>query len=446
MNKTKKSTKFLILLTGFLFLSVIALYAEDTRQAATGQESVFLPNEKFKISGEALSYKLKKPGQTQFQQAGGTSINVPSGTVVAMENRFANVVLNDAADLILHPYTEVSINYFTKGITLCVTKGKVDCMLKKDLWKGKYLNIVHENLIATAVGTIFVVTVQGHDIMVDVFEGSVIMHVTHTGGSAPNNNIPEGMRLQTPTRVVFNRDGSMDVSDGTWTQEDWEVTTPEFGIRFQGRGIGISTGTGHLFKQIARTDMERLQRTTEESLRDIIPDPLATSWRRAAAGRYVNDEQRTRLEAAREQCGREMRLIYNSIDSGAARNMNGLEAQRNLALTNYFAIIAEICGVNPPPRGRRFRAEDYSCDRIRREVIPPVRLMVEVSSKLENSDGMRDALDASTPPMGREDLLRFLTDAVADNQISDAERRQLQEILDWMASMVDAADTPVPNP
>ncbi|HCE44654.1 MAG TPA: hypothetical protein DET40_14015 [Lentisphaeria bacterium] len=72
-----------MLLTGFLFLSVIALYAEDTRQAATGQESVFLPNEKFKISGEALSYKLKKPGQTQFQQAGGTCSTC--GVVAAME-------------------------------------------------------------------------------------------------------------------------------------------------------------------------------------------------------------------------------------------------------------------------------------------------------------------------------------------------------------------------
>ncbi len=425
------------------------------RVAATGRESVFLPNETFRITGEGAAYKLWRPNQTQFQQAGGTNLGVPSGTVVATEHRTATMILNEAVDVIVHPDTEVSVNYFSRGITLGLVKGKVDCLVNRERWRGKYVNVVHNNLVSSAVGTHFVYEVQGHNVVVDVYEGSVIMHVTHAGWSANNpDGLAPGTRLATPIRVVFNRDGSAQAAaDGTWDEANWQVD-PQDGLRFDGRGITATTGRGHYFQQTRGAELERMRREglpDDEALDTHVPDPQATCWRRATRGHPVSEEQRARLEAARERCAWEMRLVLDSVvRSGAtnnAANSYEIEGQRNRALMDYFAIIAEVCGVNPPPRGRQFHAEDYDCERIRREIIPVIRSVVAISSQEKNSDGMREALESrDIPQLGAKNLLVFLENAVADNQISADERRHLQDVLDWMAVLVDAPDTPVPNP
>jgi hypothetical protein len=444
------------------FLLAVGAWAIDPQPqqaTATGQESIFLPNETFRVTGEALAYKLRRPNQTQFQQAGGTNLGVPSGTVVSTANRTVNLVLNDAIDVILQPNTEVSVNFFSRGITLGIVKGKLDCLIDRERWRDKYVHVVHGTLVAAATGTHFTYDVQGHHVEVDVYAGTVTIYVTHIGDSAPppDGRAPGDMTLSIPTRVDFHRDGSMQISDVT--HEDYvhihnergENITP--GIHVRGGIVPLSArdGRGWRFRQVDQGEVERearQQRLRDGEVRgtDPLDDPRATDWRVATRGRPVNEEQRLRLEAARERCAREMRLIFDSVSSGAAANEVGLEAQRNLALMDYFAIIAEICGVNPPPRGQRPRAEDYDCERIRRELIPPIRYVVEISSQDKNSEGMREALDASNlPPLGAKGLLVFLEGAVADNQISPVERRKLQEILDWMAVMVDAPDTPVPN-
>ena len=76
-----------------------------------------------------------------------------------------------------------------------------------------------------------------------------------------------------------------------------------------------------------------------------------------------------------------------------------------------------------------------------------IRSVVVISSQERNSDGMREALESrDIPQLGAKNLLVFLENAVADNQISADERRQLQDVLDWMAVLVDMPDTPIPNP
>jgi hypothetical protein len=423
-----------------LWLANAPCDAAEAPQNSGGEanQSVFLPNETFRVAGEANAYRLRRPGQTAFQPAGGLNIGVPSGTTVATENRTVNVVLNEAADVILLPNTEVTLSFFTRGITLCIARGKVDCLVNRERWRGKYFSVAYSNLVATATGTHFVFEVQGHSVQADVYDGSIEVFVTHTGGTAPNN-VPAGFPLSTPLRIRLCADGRTDASDATWEPGLWD-TGDQSGLHFRGQGYSVSSSRGCVFEQRPPTEREVFRDYSGRLVDERAPD-----WRQAVRGHPVSDEQRQRLEAAREQCRWQLSRSLQSVQAGREWS-SAFEADRNMALMNYFAIIAEVCGVNPLPRGRRFRAEDYDCDRIRREVIPPIRYVVEVSNQPKNSDGMREVLEfRDIPQLGARKLLEFLEGAVADNQISAEERRHLQDVLDRMADLVDAPDTPVPT-
>jgi hypothetical protein len=433
------------MLTGAALLPAVLWLLPPSRGAAgpsegrvsSGTPSVFLANETFRVAGEAFAYRLRRPGQTAFQQSGGASIGVPSGAAVATENRTASLILNDAADVILHPNTEVTVSYFSRGITLCVARGKVDCLVNRERWRGKYFSVVHSNLVATATGTHFVYEIQGHNIQLDVYDGHVQVYVTHTGGTAPNN-VPAGFPMSTPLRVDFFEDGRVVASDATWDSGLWDPND-QSGLHFRGQGYSVTSSHGTVFRQNPPT-----QRDVFNDYSGRLQDDRARDWRQAVRGHPVSAEQRQRLEAARERCRWELSRILQNMQAGRDWSP-ALEAERNRGLMDYFAIIAEVCGVNPLPRGRRFRAEDYDCERIRREVIPPIRYVVEVSGQQKNSDGMREVLEfRDIPQLGARKLLEFLEGAVADNQISAEERRHLQDVLDWMAVLVDAPDTPVP--